>query len=80
MSIENQTASVSKEFSTILAHRIGAQMLANIICLCSWCFVPVEAHYVFITLEKRFASLITVVLSRFVGTINSHSCSHVSPM
>ena len=80
MSIENQTASMSKEFSTILAHRIGAQMLTSIICLCNWRFVPVELHYVFITLEKRFASPITVVLSRFVGTINSHSCSRVSPM
>ena len=78
MSVENQTVSMSKEFSRILAHCIGAQTLTVIICLCSWCFVPVETHCVFITLERGF-QVSSQWFLWFVGTINSHSCSRVSP-
>lgn len=31
---------MSKEFSTVQAHRTGAQMPAFIICLYLWCFCP----------------------------------------
>lgn len=72
VSLEKQTVQMSTEVSTVLAH--GTTM-----CLYTWCFVLVVTLQ--ITLEKRLASPIPVVLPRAVGSINSHFCftykSHV---